>query len=72
MPRLRLPSLILLGLVLLSLALYPLPPAPARAAAPASPFGMNLYITGLERSEGERVALLDRAREAGVRWSREE
>ena len=33
---------------------------------------MNLYITGLERSDAERAALIDRAREAGVRWSREE
>jgi hypothetical protein len=45
---------------------------PARAAAPVSPFGMNLYITGLERPDAERTALIARAQEAGVRWSREE
>jgi hypothetical protein len=51
----------------------PVAPRPAEAAAgSASPFGMNLYITGLERDERERNALIDRAREAGVVWSREE
>ena len=45
---------------------------PNLAAASASPFGMNLYITGLERPDAERAALISRAKEAGVRWSREE
>jgi hypothetical protein len=65
------------GCLILALALLcagllrPVPPAGA-APAPASPFGMNLYITGQERSDAERAALISRAREAGVRWSREE
>ncbi|HMA33859.1 MAG TPA: hypothetical protein VKY74_05200 [Chloroflexia bacterium] len=51
----------------------PARPAPVQAAAlPPSPFGMNLYITGQERSDAERAALIGRAQEAGVRWSREE
>src|SRR5690242_21663222 len=47
-------------------------PASAQAAPANSLFGMNLYITGLERSDAEQQALLARAQEAGVRWSREE
>ena len=62
-----------LALLLLLLGPIPAPPPAARAAAaPVSPFGMNLYITGLERSDAERATVLDRAQEAGVRWSREE
>src|SRR3954462_12933279 len=50
----------------------------ANAAAQAAPaagrsfFGMNLYITGLERQKDERIALLKRAGDLGVKWSREE
>ncbi|HUS15804.1 MAG TPA: hypothetical protein VM536_12400 [Chloroflexia bacterium] len=72
--RSRVPWLPAAAVLLLSLLAHPAAPAaPAQAATgPASPFGMNLYITGLERSDAERTALLGRAREAGVRWSREE
>src|SRR6478672_5721878 len=72
--RSRVPLLLAAAGLLLTLLIHPVAPAaPARAAGgPASPFGMNLYITGLERSDAERSALLGRAREAGVRWSREE
>ena len=44
-------------------------------AAPAegrSFFGMNLYITGLERPKDEKLALVNAARDIGVKWSREE
>ncbi|MFL5732584.1 MAG: hypothetical protein ACJ78Q_05225 [Chloroflexia bacterium] len=49
-------------------------PATASAATlnTRSFFGMNLYITGLERPKDEKLALLDAARDLGVRWSREE
>ena len=50
--------------------------APSALAAPNVPqpslFGMNLYITGAERSEEEARALADKARQIGVAWSREE
>src|SRR3954451_18993312 len=74
------PSRLLLAAILLTL-LIPLAPAPGAAPASraeASPlptrsfFGMNLYITGLERPKDEKLALLDAARDLGVRWSREE
>ena len=35
-------------------------------------FGMNLYITGLERSKSEKDTLIGAAQDLGVRWSREE
>src|SRR5688572_21839313 len=35
-------------------------------------FGMNMYITGLERSKDEKLALLGAGKDLGVRWSREE
>src|SRR5689334_11856330 len=74
MRRMRLFALTLMTLLSLTLPGYAAPQsAPARAeVAPVSPFGMNLYITGLERSDAERANLIDRAREMGVRWSREE
>jgi len=67
-------SLFLLLIVLVAGGLGSSPdrPAPAHAAEEVSPFGMNLYLTGLERPDAERSVILDRAREAGVRWSREE
>ncbi len=61
--------------VVVSLGLFGAAPpvaAPVYAAEAVSPFGMNLYLTGLERPDAERAVILDRAREAGVRWSREE
>src|SRR4051794_11366194 len=73
MRLMRLFSLTLTILFTITLLGYSAPSsAPVRAAVPSSPFGMNLYITGLERSDAERATLIDRAREAGVRWSREE
>ncbi|MGI8586402.1 MAG: hypothetical protein ACR2M0_01755 [Chloroflexia bacterium] len=70
--RLRLISIAALVAALL-VGLEPAGGTPAvRATGAVSPFGMNLYLTGLERSDAERAVLLDRAREAGVRWSREE
>src|SRR5207237_3284077 len=39
---------------------------------PASLFGMNLYLTGLERSEAESSLLGGMAEQDGVKWSREE
>ncbi len=49
-----------------------LPRAAAPAFAPVSLFGMNLYLTGLERSDAEAARLGTLAAQAGVRWSREE
>ncbi len=40
--------------------------------APASLFGMNLYLTGRERPDGQAVNLGQVAAAGGVRWSREE
>jgi hypothetical protein len=39
---------------------------------PVSLFGMNLYLTGLERSNNEASVLGNMAAQAGVKWSREE
>src|SRR5437660_6244458 len=35
-------------------------------------FGMNLYVTGLERPKDEKLTLISAAQDLGVRWSREE
>ena len=51
------------------------PIAPAKgptALAPVSLFGMNLYLTGLERSLAQADSLGALAAQAGVKWSREE
>src|SRR4051812_43449734 len=50
----------------------PTPPADRSAFAPVSMFGMNLYLTGLERSETESSRLGTMAAQAGVKFSREE
>jgi hypothetical protein len=43
------------------------------AASQARPFfGMNLYVTGLERPKAEKYAMLDAGEDLGVQWSREE
>lgn len=39
---------------------------------PHSFFGMNLYITGLERNKDEKYLLMKEATDVGVKWSREE
>lgn len=51
---------------------HALPQAVASPLPSRSFFGMNLYITGLERPKAEKYALLDAAGDLGVRWSREE
>src|SRR5437762_4287965 len=75
--RPRLATLVAI-IVLLSL-IIPLADLPsATDTAQASPlparsfFGMNLYVTGLERPKDEKLAMLSAARDLGVRWSREE
>src|SRR4051794_37380108 len=56
----------------------PTPPPgslPSKAAPqfmPVSLFGMNLYLTGLERSTAESSTLGALAAQGGVKWSREE
>ncbi len=51
----------------------PIAPGKSPAAlAPVSLFGMNLYLTGLERSNSQAAALGALAAQAGVKWSREE
>jgi hypothetical protein len=64
-----------LSLLLLLLALF-LPALPARAARqptlPPSLFGLNMYLTGRERSDTEATALLGMATQIGARWTREE
>jgi hypothetical protein len=48
-------------------------PGKARAAFdPVSFFGMNLYLTGLERSDDQASQLAVLAANGGVKWSREE
>src|SRR6266496_3634395 len=42
-------------------------PIPARSF-----FGMNLYVTGLERPKGEKIAMMNAAQDLGIKWSREE
>ena len=54
----------------------PAAPVPARkvpsAFMPVSLFGMNLYLTGLERSDARPALLGALAAQGGVKWSREE
>lgn len=48
---------------------------PGQAAPQFDPvlfFGMNVYLTGLERSTSEATTLGDLAAQAGARWTREE
>lgn len=71
------PLFALLALLLLTVLLVPAAPPQAQAAArqPAgrpSLFGLNMYITGRERSEAEAAALVGIAGPAGARWTREE
>lgn len=42
-----------------------------RTATP-SLFGMNMYITGRERSDAQAIALVQQAQSIGIAWSREE
>ncbi len=48
------------------------PTGKSPAVAPVSLFGMNLYLTGLERSNAQASTLGTLAAQAGVKWSREE
>jgi len=63
-------------ITLLALALATLPGAPAQAQPrqPAAPslFGLNMYITGAERSDAEAAALVEKAAAIGAQWTREE
>lgn len=64
---------LLLGIVLLSL----IPASPTIHAAtpqPARPglFGLNMYITGRERSDAQAGALVGLASQIGAHWTREE
>lgn len=68
---------LLVLIVLLTTLLPPIVPAPALAAGrqpsvPPSLFGLNMYITGRERSEPEAAALVGIAGPIGARWTREE
>ena len=71
-------SLSLFAFILLIVTLLPsgLPtPAQAATAQPGLPptlFGLNMYLTGRERSESEATALLRLALPIGARWTREE
>ena len=69
----------LLAIVILFSLIAPLPSLSSSAinvqAAPVAAhsfFGMNLYVTGLERSKPEKIAIMDAAQDLGVKWSREE
>jgi hypothetical protein len=50
----------------------PLPPKGVPAFPPVSMFGMNLYLTGLERPVSQSNAIGQLAAADGVKWSREE
>jgi hypothetical protein len=50
----------------------PQPEALASPVAGRSFFGMNLYVTGLERPKDERLSMIARGQDIGVKWSREE
>src|SRR5947199_3975675 len=66
-------ALIVTALLAILWANYPRESATQASPLPArSFFGMNLYITGLERPKDERLALIGAAQDLGVRWSREE
>jgi hypothetical protein len=72
-PRLGLALLLLL--VTLPLLPPAAPPAQAQGRQPGLPpslFGLNMYITGRERSDAEAAALLGLAGSIGARWTREE
>lgn len=69
--RPRLPALLLLVLLVASFPIV----EPVQGAQPALPpdlFGLNMYITGRERSEEEARELVRLARQIGVTWTREE
>jgi hypothetical protein len=66
----------LAALLTLLAALLP-PAAPPAAAAPRQPtaislYGLNMYVTGRERSDAEAAALTEMGAAAGARWTREE
>jgi hypothetical protein len=69
------PALAALLLVLIALLPPAAPPARAAARQPAAPpslFGLNMYVTGRERSDAEAAALTSMAAAAGAHWTREE
>lgn len=62
-------------LVLFTLLLTPLPTlsvVQAQSAPSPGLFGLNMYITGHERSKEEARALIKMARQIGASWTREE
>lgn len=63
-------------LLVIALIVLALPaPGPARAAPLGNQpgmFGLNMYITGQERSDEQARALIDMGRRIGVGWTREE
>lgn len=68
------PICLLASILLLLLTLLPQPAAAADAQPTGRPglFGLNMYITGRERSDEEAAQLVEQAQTLGVRWSREE
>lgn len=71
----RFALLVLLVLPALLVALLPSPAPAAPVAQPSLPpglFGLNMYITGRERTDAEAEQLIELAQQAGVRWTREE
>ncbi|MCX7791093.1 MAG: glycoside hydrolase family 5 protein [Chloroflexaceae bacterium] len=68
-------SLLVLVLILLVSFVPGAPPAGAAPRQPAGPptlFGLNMYITGRERSDAEAAALVAMATRIGASWTREE
>ncbi|NTV63295.1 MAG: hypothetical protein HGA65_07130, partial [Oscillochloris sp.] len=69
----RLPTLLIL--FALPILLFPAAPACGTTRQPSLPpslFGLNMYITGRERTDDEATALLKMAAPIGARWTREE
>ncbi|MGB9633912.1 MAG: hypothetical protein ACPL8I_11325, partial [Chloroflexaceae bacterium] len=68
-------SVFVLVLILLVSFVPGAPPvgaAPRQPAGPPSLFGLNMYITGRERSDAEAAALVAMAARIGANWTREE
>jgi hypothetical protein len=69
------PLLALFALLVLVPFLPAAVPVQAQNRQPATPpglFGLNMYVTGRERSEAEAAALVQLAGPIGARWTREE
>ena len=68
----RLALLLLLVTLLPSVLATPTRAATRQPGVPPSLFGLNMYITGRERSDIEAAALVSLAGPIGARWTREE